>query len=201
MQDDRPTVPNLRPYDAGAWESGGTPTWPVAGASPQRPSPSNGHPLLLGVSLVANGALLASLLGVLLLARAGFFSPPGGYAPRNALSSASATSSATPFSGWLQVAPPSVRLGCDGGQQTQFAVLANTGPEAVRWQVALSVPADQAGVEVSPKEGDLHAGASLVLQIQTKSRPVGQQGIIRFESAIPAAGPPPSLSYTTVGCQ
>jgi hypothetical protein len=163
---------------------------------------------MLGISLVANGVLLASLLLVLLFARAGAFSASGsslqsgppGTAPTATPTGPRTTSTNTPLSGWLQVEPTSVQLDCAGDQQTQVAQLTNTGPDDVQWQVDYSIPPDQAGVQVNPQQGDLHAGTSVSLQIQLHHHPGSQQGVIRFDPMTPAAGTPPTLSYTITGC-
>ena len=60
--------------------------------------------------------------------------------------------------------PTSVQLGCNSGQQAQFVVLANTGAEDVQWQVVYSVSADQAAVTISPRQGNVRAGTSMVIQ-------------------------------------
>jgi hypothetical protein len=165
--------------------------------------------LAFGVSLGANGVLLLGLLGLLLLSHAGVFAL-GGAAGSPTLgtagSSPTATASPTPLSGWLQVTPRSVQLGCDDAQRTQFVVLENTGPQRVSWQAVVAGPGDQAGVAVNPDHGDLEAGASLPVQIQNithASGPQGissQQGIVRFAPTVAEDGVPPSLSYRTVGC-
>ncbi len=209
MREDRPTVPNLGRYDTGDQAPGGAPLWPASGGraqQPQRSSAWDGRAVLLGVSLGANVLLLGVLCSVL-LARAGVFSPrgpaarsaPGASVPSVALSSPSPT----PAAGWLRVTPTMVQLGCGESQQTQVAVLANIGPQRVRWQVEFGVPTEQAGVAVSPSDGNLAAGASVALQIQlhNQSQGAGQQGILRFAPQTPAAGPGPSLSYTTTSCQ
>ncbi|HEX9069884.1 MAG TPA: hypothetical protein VF807_14010 [Ktedonobacterales bacterium] len=159
----------------------------------------------LEVSLGINISLIMILLSVFLLARAGYFAPRTSSAQSTSTVAAttaavSATSAAAPPGGWLQVAPISVQLGCDGGQQTQFVVLANTGSQDVQWQVVFAVSADQPGVEVSPREGNLRAGTSIVLQIHNTSQSGGQQGTMRFEADTSAAGTPPSLSYASAGC-
>ncbi len=207
-------------YDPGAapdpGASGETPTWPGAGERPPRALGLDRSPkgyvsaMLLGVSLGANVVLLTGLLGLLLLlSHAGVFAPDGSSgssAPGAALSSPTATSSPTPLSGWLRVAPSSLRMGCDAGQRTQFVVLENTGPQKAHWQAVLAGPAGQAGVAVNPNQGDLEAGASLPLQIQNTTHASGpqgvasQQGVIRFVPTPTEAGSPPSLSYATVGC-
>ena len=206
---DPPTLPHMSWEHPDGRTPGGVPTWPEASAHRQ-PMPYvapvwNGHPIVLGISLIANGVLLASLVGVLFLAQAGAFAPPSSSRlstpPGSALGSSSATPSLTPVSTWLQVTPTSVQLGCDGDQQTQMAVLTNTGPEEVQWQVALDVPTDQAVVAISPRHGDLQAGASVSIQIQNRNHNADQQGVMHFDPQTPTAGPAPSLSYTSSGCQ
>jgi hypothetical protein len=170
--------------------------------------------LAFGISLGANMVLLAGLLGVLavlLLNNAGAFSLrgasgqplPGGSTHGTALSSPTATStpasSPTPSVGWLQVTPGSVQLDCVDSQQVQV-VLGNSGPQTVDWQVAFSLPADQAGVMVYPQQGELAAGDTVLVQLQNTTQSTGQQGAVDFAPASPEAGPPASLSYTTTGC-
>lgn len=225
MHDDQPTVPILGRYrpsaSAESANPGEMPTWPASGdptqhaLGPNRPPRGYVSATALGVSLGANVVLLVGLLGLLLLSRAGFFSPgtstghssPGVSTPGSALSSPTATSSAIPLSGWLQVAPSTIHLGCDDGQKNQFVILQNSGPTKVRWQADLSVPGDQAGVSVAPDHGELDAGASMPLQIQNMTHSAdaqgvsSQQGVMRFDPDNPDAGPPASLSYTTAGCQ
>lgn len=209
MHGDEPTIPNLRSY--GVDETEGAPGWPVVGR--YRPPPSNTdlRTAILGLSIGANVVLLVSLVGVLLLARAGFFSPGSSSTLPSPTVSASNQVPSTPspmqstpspiaVSGSLQVAPTTVSLGCDNGQQTQFVVLANQGNEQVAWQADLSVPQDQAGIAISPNHGQLRAGASIALRLQNRSHETGQQGTIRFEFSPQDAGSPPSLSYTTQGC-
>jgi hypothetical protein len=209
VREDRPTVPNLGRYDTVDRAPGGTPIWPASGRrapQPQRSSAWDGRTVLLAVSVGAN-VLLLGLLCSLLLARAGVVSPrspaarsaPGASVPSVAFSSASPT----PAPGWLRVTPTMVQLGCGESQQTQVAVLANAGPQSVRWQVEFGVPTEQAGVAVSPSDGNLAAGASVALQIQlhNQSQAAGQQGIMHFAPQTSAAGPAPSLSYTSMSCQ
>lgn len=217
--DDRPTVPSLHPHvgDASERDFGGSRTWPVgAGRAPAgHTAPRDVLPLALGASVGLNVALLLGLVAVLVLARAGAFSPSGGSsgAPSTAIGTATSAALSTPTTslsnGLLQVAPSSVQLGCDGDQRTQFVVLTNGGPQDVQWQAVLGVPADQAAVELSPNHGTLHAGASIVLQIQSRTLPTTQQGVIRFTtSAAQDAGngtststsTGPSLSYIAQGC-
>lgn len=160
---------------------------------------------IIAVSLGANVALIAALLAVILLARGGYFAPSSQPAAKTSVTSTALSSpvpspSAVSTAGWLQVAPTSVQLGCDSGQQTQFVVLANTGAESVQWQVVYAVSADQSGVTISPRQGNIRAGTSIVVQIQSKRQTDGQQGVIHFDPDTSAAGSSPSLSYTTTGC-
>jgi hypothetical protein len=117
-----------------------------------------------------------------------------------------ATPTPAPDNGWLQVTPTNLQLSCNNGQQTQFIVLKNTGTESVQWQVIFSLPADQAGVSVTPNQGTLNAGTSMPLQIQNQTYAhgpqgvAGQQGTIEFNPEVAGAGPSPSIAYTTVGC-
>jgi hypothetical protein len=224
---DDPTLPSLRFLESGEPEalSGKTvsepSTWPQA-AEPNRPprgyvqSPT----LLLGASLGANMALLVALFSVLLLGHSGFFSPGNSSAsfpprvstPSLALRSPSPTSSPIttaihpPVSGWLQAMPSSVQLGCNNGQQLQFVVLINNGPAPVQWQVNLSAPGNQAPLNISPSQGTLNAGSSMVLQLQNQTHANGpqgvpsQQGVIDLVVDTPDAGLSPRLSYTAIGC-
>jgi hypothetical protein len=163
----------------------------------------------LAISLTANVMLFACLVGVFFLARTGAFAPAnssarfvaGSSTPTAVHSSTGTTPSPTITANWLQVAPTAVQLGCDGDQQMQLAILTNSGPRDVQWQSDLGVSADQAGINISPKQGNLKAGASTTIQIQTRGHSANQQGIIHFDPATPMAGSPPSLSYTTTGCQ
>lgn len=212
MQDDGPTMPNLPPYegeDAPGRAPAGMPIWPEAGAGPRRSFPWRvPSPVLvagLEVSLGINISLIMILLTVFLLARAGYFAPSTSSAQSTSPASTtsavvSVTSAAASSGGWLQVAPTSVQVGCDGGQQTQVVVLENIGSQDVQWQAVFLVSADQAGVEVSPMQGNLRAGTSTALQIHSTSQSSGQQGIIHFEADTSDAGAPPSLSYTSAGC-
>lgn len=210
MHGDEPTVPNLRMY--GAEDPTETPNWPLASRRLPPPSSPNTdlRTALLGASLGANVVLLVGLIGVLLLARAGFFSPASSLPqsspaassnqPQATPSPTQSTPSPTAISNWLQVAPTAVSLGCESGQQTQYVVLANQGPEQVEWQANFSVPQDQAGVSISPDHGTLRAGASIALRLQNRSHDNGQQGAISFEVSSQDAGSPPSLSYTMQAC-
>jgi hypothetical protein len=207
MQDDPPTMPGLHWEGRDGRVPGGMPTWPVVPRSLDAPAVPkwDRRALLLGMSLVVNGILFASFVFVLLLARAGVLSPPisagPSRSPAPALSSPTATTSPTPDTGWLQVAPTSMQLGCSGGQQTQYVVLRNTGTDDVQWQVQFASQADQAAVSVNQSAGDLRAGTSMALQIQIRRHATNQGGTIRFDPGTPDAGSPASLSYTIVGCQ
>jgi len=104
------------------------------------------------------------------------------------------------------VTPSSVQLGCDGDEQTQIVVLANTGPEDVHWQATVSGSGDRAGVVVTPSEADLDAGDSVSVQVQNTTNTSGshggssRQGVIRFAADSADAGPPASLTYTSQRC-
>jgi hypothetical protein len=114
----------------------------------------------------------------------------------------------------LQVTPSSVQLTCVSGQRTQFVTLQNSGSTKVRWQATFSLPAQQAGVTLTPHDGELAAGGSIPIQLVNTTRSggsqgaSGRQGVITF-AATPAdnsqgasadPGSPAKLSYTTVGC-
>ena len=211
MREDGPTVPNLRQYDGydrfDQGERGGIPPWPETDARSQRSSRSARSAVLgvsLALSLGANVALLIALLVLLGLSRAGYFSPLGSSNPSSTPSvsgSVTPAPSPTTSSGWLHVAPAEIQVGCDNGQQTQYVVLANSGSEDIEWQAQFSVSADQAAVVVSPRQGEIRAGTSIVLRIQIRTRIGAQTGEIRFNSDTSAAGAPPTLTYTTVNCQ
>jgi hypothetical protein len=176
---------------------------------------------MLGASLILNVVLLIGLVSVLVLGRGAAFSQgnsPGGSSPplptASLFSTASpragsptALSSPTTATGWLQVTPTSVQLGCNGNGQTQFVVLKNIGPAPVQWQVSFSLPTNQAGINVSPNQGTLTSGSSMPIQIQNQTHATGpqgvpgQQGTIAFNPSTPDAGPSPSLAYGTVGCK
>ena len=209
MQDDGPTFPR---YDAPGRTPGGMPAWPEMnpGADARRPRYSAGgaRPTTLAaifaVSIGANVALIAALLAVVLLARAGYFAPSpqtGTGAGVSATSTASATPAPSPSAtGGLLVAPTSVRLGCDSGQQSQYVVLVNSGSDSVDWEVEVSGGSDQAGVSISPRHGTLRPGTSIVIRLQNTSQNDGRQGVLTFNSDAQTAGALPTLSYTTEGC-
>lgn len=233
MQRDGPTPPNLGRFasPSGAadqpdttapdrYDLSGAPTWPGVGAAGRRGRASRQIPsgyvsaTAFGVSLGTNVALLISLIALFLLGHFGALSPGGGAGPSaSALASGSPTAtltpaaSLTPSTGWLQAQPGSVQLSCDGDQRTQHVLLQNNGPANVTWQATFTVPAGQAGVSVTPQQGQLAAGANISLQIQNTTHATGQQGssgkqgVINFASASPDAGPPASVSYTTTGCK
>lgn len=228
MHRDEPTwPPSLRPPESEEPDaplgrsSSDTPTWPLVAERDRLPSGYVQTPtLLLGASLGANAILLVGLLSFLLLGHSGFFSPgnastsspPTVSTPSVTLrspiptSSPAPTATPTPDTGWLQLMPSSVHLGCNNGQQMQFVVLINNGPAPVQWQVNISVPANQAALNISPNQGTLNAGTSMPLQIQNQTHANGpqgvanQQGVIDFVVDTPAAGAPPHLSYTALGC-
>ena len=156
MQSNKPTLPHRIGFasddaaDPDIYPD--APTWPPAGERPLRPlgldGSSRGTPgsPLLWLSLGATGVAVIGLLVLLLLNQLGAFTVlgagpfvPSPSAPGAALSSPTALESPTattspspsPVSNWLRVNPSSVRLGCDGDQQTQVVILANAGPEGV----------------------------------------------------------------------
>jgi hypothetical protein len=217
-EDGPPTLPSIPLASADGEDLGRTPTWPIDRGH-SYPSPTNYlMPLMLGASLVLNAVLLTGLLSVLFFGRSSLFSQgavaSGSPSPVSSGSTAGAglgspttVSSPTPSAGWLQVTPTSVHLGCNGNQQTQFVVLANTGPAPVQWQVTFSLPANQAGVNVGPNQGTLNPGSNMPIQIQNQTQANGpqgvpsQQGTIAFNPATPDAGSSPTVMYTTVGCK
>jgi hypothetical protein len=221
QEDGPPTLPSLRRlrhYVTGASGEYGKPsrssTWPT-GSRLRHPSTGHKRPfLVLGASLGVNVALLVVLLSVLLLDHGGFPQsnvPRGSTSPVSRVTTASLkagidTPTAIPVNGWLQVTPTNLQLSCDNGKQTQFVVLMNTGTEPVQWQAIFSVPADLVGVNVTPNQGTLNAGASMPLQIQNQSYAHGpqgadgQQGTIEFNPEEVGAGPSPNITYTAVSC-
>ncbi len=213
MQDDGPNTWSSHKYDAPGRAPGEMPVWPEmhtsADAPRQRYSAGVARPTtlaaILAVSIGANVALIAALLAVVLLARAGYFAPSPQAGTGAGISATSTTTttpspSATPTTGSLQVAPTSISLGCDSGQQSQVVVLANSGSDSVDWQVEVSGGLDQAGVSISPRHGTLRPGTSIAIRLQNISNGDGQQGVITFNSDAQATGSPPTLSYTTTGC-
>jgi hypothetical protein len=164
---------------------------------------------ILAVSIGANVALIAALLAVVLLARAGYLGPSPRTGAGAGISATSATTStpspspsANPAIGSLQVTPTSVRLGCDSGQQSQYVVLINSGSDSVDWGVEVSGGSDQSGVSISPRHGTLRPGTSIAIRLQNTSHDDGRQGVISFTTDTDAqsGGSPPTLSYTTDGC-
>jgi hypothetical protein len=213
MQNDRPTppdVPGLPRAAPGAPEA--PPIWPVPGPSTGDQHSRPALPVAIGcLGATVLGGCVVLLFGVgLLLGHAGVFPlnrPPAHSAPGGPVPSPTSSLTTTPVAGWLQVTPTSVQVGCGegdgGGDQSQVVVLANRGPQPVQWQASLSVPTEQAGVEVSPHEGTLASGASTAIQLQFHRHDQGagqQQGVMRFVPGSPEAGPSPSLRYTTLGC-
>ena len=187
------------------------PVWPEmntgADARRQRYSAGGARPTtlaaILAVSIGANVALIAALLAVVLLARAGYFAPSPQAATGTGISATTTPApspSATPSAGGLQVTPTSVQLGCDSGQQYQVVVLKNSGSESMDWVVQVSGGSDQAGVSISPRHGTLRPGTSIAIRLQNTSNGDGRQGVITFNTNAQAGGSPPTLSYTTAGC-
>jgi hypothetical protein len=235
VRHDGPTIPNLSRQEprapaeatAGAQTRNEKLIWPGGNGRRQRPIEIRETPggyvsaLAFGISLGANIVLFVALVGLLLFAQAGAFSSGGAFGPStrsSALSNPTATSDATPSpsatAASLQIAPSSVQLGCVSGQRTQYVTLQNTGSAKVNWQATFSVPAQQAGVTVSPLRGQLAAGGSIPIQLQNTTRSngsqgsSGRQGVITFtptasednQDAGADAGSSAKLSYTTVGC-
>src|SRR5690348_12163534 len=191
------------------------PVWPEmnAGVNARRQRYSGGAArpttlaAILAVSIGANVALIAALLAVVLLARAGYFVPSprtdtgtGASATTTATATPSPSPSATPAAVGLQVAPTTVRLGCDSGQQSQYVVLLNSGPDSVDWEMEISGGSDQAGVSISPRHGTLRPGTSIPIRLQNNSNGDGRQGVITFNTDAQATGSPPTLNYSTQGC-
>src|SRR5262249_20811933 len=112
----------------------------------------------------------------------------------------SPTASPTPTSGWLQVSPTSVEFGCSDHQRTQIVVLQNRGPGHVHWRAGLSGSPDQAGVAISPGDGDLGPGESTAIQLQSIGGTARQEVAIYFSVTDAQAGPPVSVSFTATGC-
>jgi hypothetical protein len=204
--DGPPTFPNLRTRAGNPFIDGqeltASATWPNAHGRTHRSSTNYLMPLLLGSSLVLNVVLFVALLLVLISGRISSLSE-GGSPGR----SASALSSPTPpATGWLQITPATVQLGCNTNQHSQFAVLDNTGSAPVQWRVTFSLPANQVGVTVNPNQGTVNPGSSMPIQIQYQADAPGPQGIsgqqgsIEFNPTTPDAGPAANLAYTTVGC-
>jgi len=231
VRHDGPTIPNLSRQEPGAPADAQTRNerliWPGGNGRRQRPIEIKEAPggyvsaLAFGISLGANLVLFVALVGLLLFAQAGAFSAGGAFGPSSrgsALGSPSATANGTPSpsatTASLQVTPSSVQLGCLSGQRTQYVTLQNTGSAKVSWQATFSVPAQQAGVTVSPLHGQLAAGGSIPIQLQNTTRASGsqggsgRQGVITFAPTASGdnqgggsdAGASVSLSYTTVGC-
>jgi hypothetical protein len=214
VQDDGPPRLNTGRFDTTRQPAGGMPTWPELDDHPPRYTTSGGRASLLvgglAVSLGANAALLIALLVVLLLGRTGALAPGKTSAQSTTglgLASPTVNGNATPSptsgaltNGRLQVAPSSVQLGCDSGQQRQFVVLLNTGSDDIRWHADTSRSGDQAAVNVSPNDGTLRAGTSIAIQIQNQSNGDSQQGTITFNADSPSAGQPPTLAFSAAGC-
>jgi hypothetical protein len=193
------------------------PTWPVEAERHRRmrevrPVP-NGRirEAVFGLSLVGNVVLLTSLLGVLALIQMSFFAQGGssrqpatgfGLSSPTASSSPSPSPSSNPKA--LQVTPGSVQLTCVSGQRAQVVTLQNTGPMTVQWRATFST--QKPGVAVSPQQGELAAGGSIPIEVQTMTKSTGpqggsgRQGVITLMPTNLDGGQPAQLSYTTVGC-
>jgi hypothetical protein len=200
---DEPTLSHLGQYSPNA------PTWPLATERDQPPpGPRLGRPSIGCISATAFGASAVLFICVVaLLSRAGLIAlGPTAAGPALATSTPgatpgmTATPSLSPDAGWLLVAPASVQLGCDGDTRTQAVVLTNRGAQKVRWQAVQSLSKHRTGVETSPNDGELEAGASTTIQIQNQSHSGVRQGVISFTVTDPVAGSPATLSYTAVGC-
>jgi hypothetical protein len=183
------------------------PKWPIPLDREQRPAASgrSPHGWVLATALGASAVLLLSVLSLLamigLTGRIGLFAPSGSTGPSApAPSTASPTASTATASGWLQVAPTTVRFGCSDHQRTQIVVLENRGTGPVHWQASLVVSPDEAGVAISPGDGDLGAGESTAIQLQSTSQSARQQIVISFGATDAQAGPPASVSFSAVGC-
>jgi hypothetical protein len=181
--------------------------WPVPQERQQRPAPHGRSPLgwVIACALGASAVLLLSLLSLLgvlsLTSRGGLLAPsaPAGQSSRTA-ATGSPTVNPPVGSAWLQIAPASVQFGCADHQRTQIVVLENQGPRPVHWQASLSIAGDQAGVAISPGDGDLGAGESTAIQLQNMSQSARSQEVIRFSATDAQAGPPASVTFTAVGC-
>ena len=201
-----PTLPDVRRR---ASQRPPAPKWPIPIKSEQQPAARGRSSFwwMIATTLGASVALLLSLLSLLgvinLTSHTGIFaalSPAGQSTPR-ASTTASPTANAAPGSGWLQVSPADVQFGCSDHQRTQIVVLQNHGSGHVHWHASLSVPADQAGVAISPGDGDLGAGESTAIQLQSTSQSARQQEFIHFTvTDSQQAGAPASVSFTAVGC-
>jgi hypothetical protein len=213
VQHDEPTLPDLS--DAQTLldvrhrkpQRPSPPMWPIPLQREQRPAAHGRSPFwwVIATALGASAVLLlslVSLLGVIsLTSHTGILAPsrPAGQSAPG-VSTASPSANPAPASDWLQVAPASVQFGCSDHQRTQIVVLDNRGPRPVHWQASLSVPADRAGVAISPGDGELGAGESTAIQLQSTSQSARQQEVIRFSATDAQTGPPASVSFTAVGC-
>jgi hypothetical protein len=227
MRYEGPTVPTpdrqaladpadpANPADAAARSE--MPTWPVEAERRRRMHDAEHvrsgrmREAMFGLSLVGNVVLFASLLGVLALIQMSLFAQGGASRPPTTnftLSSPSATMTASPSpsldAAALQVTPSSVRLTCAGDQRAQVVTMQNSGAMTVQWRATFS--SQKPGVTVSPQQGELAAGDSMSIQVQTTTKSTGpqgssgRQGIISFAPTNLDSGQPAQLSYTTVGC-
>lgn len=218
---DRGPGSGAEPEPQGWARAGGAPLWPpeTAGSADHRQlgrrlASLGSSRRMMVLALIVGGSVL--LLGVVsVLAQSGLLalgggtagSAPNGSTPSlggtGSLGSPTTTLSPTLSAGWLQVSPSTVHLGCDDATKAQVIVLANKGPKAVRWQVTLPLPPDQAGVEVSPGNGRLPAGASVTIQLVNKTENGGgvrREGTLAFAPQRADAGPAAKLTYTLDSC-
>jgi hypothetical protein len=195
------------------------PTWPLEAERSRRMHGTKHVPrgrlreVVFGLSLAGNVVLLTSVLGVLALIQMGLY-PQGGASGQpstnftlrspSAAMTASPSPSPSPDAAALQVAPSSVRLSCSGDQRTQVVTLQNSGAMTVQWRATFSM--QKPGVTISPRQGELAAGDSMAIQVQTTTKSTGprggsgRQGMISFASTNLDSGQLAQLSYTTVGC-
>ena len=181
--------------------------WPIPREREQPPAARGRSPFgwVIATAFAASAVLLLSLLSLLgvisLTGRTGIFAPsrPAGQSAPG-VSTVSPPASPTPASGWLRAAPASVQFGCSDHQRTQIVVLENRGPGPVHWQASFAVPGDQAAVAISPGDGELGAGESTAIQLQSTSQSARQQEVIHFSATDAQAGSPATVSFTAVGC-
>jgi len=210
-----PTDPTDASDPIGATARSEMPTWPTEADRRRRIREAKHIPsgrlreLVFGLSVVANVVLLASVLGVLALIQMNLFVHSGGARQPTtgvALGSPSALSSPSPSpnAAVLQVTPSSVQLTCAGDQRAQVVTLQNRGSMTVQWRATVST--SKPGVVASPQQGELVAGDTVSIQVQSTTKSTGphgvsgQQGMISFTPTNMAGGQPAQVSFTTVGC-
>lgn len=165
---------------------------------------TRGWPSWSMLAAIVSGAI-AFVLVLGLLAHLAPARPPshGPFAAARATPTATVTPTptATPVINWLTVSPASVSLGCDASSQSVRVILRNLGPQDVWWAASYSW---FGGVSVDPLFGPLPSGNTITVTIKNTSLAIfgpGNQGTITFTPNVSAAGEPPTLSYTTQGCQ